>query len=142
MSFHLWIAKITLVTSFFWYIKRSNKLLNFLQKRIANSIVVEWFVSLYYCVVSRIDWQCDHVVTMLFGPTRIWHKKFCGNFCKKKNVEHYGMSMIGTLNLNNLLLGWFERCPYPIWGAHWAKMGLIIPHTPFPSENSPYSKVK
>ena len=27
-------------------------------------------------------------------------------------------------------------------GAHWAKMGLIIPHTPFPSEISIYSKVK
>ena len=27
-------------------------------------------------------------------------------------------------------------------GAHWAKMGLIFPRTPFPSENSLYSKVK
>ena len=33
----------------------------------------------------------------------------------------------------------FSQNPPP---PHWAKMGLIFPRTPFPSENSLYSKVK
>ena len=35
-----------------------------------------------------------------------------------------------------------EKTMFVHMGAHWAKMGLIFPRTPFPSGNSIYSKVK